>query len=158
MYVVLVLIVALALLLLLALVGYGWLAVRNQRRTLIALRRTGVAFLCRPRMGLRRFAGFILSVDGEAVSLWRVGLGRPMRRQTFASAGAQVTPATVRINTARSSAGLSVLSSGGERVDVVVYPDPTMSYSAPADGAVLDLVQEKIRETLPPVPRRPEVP
>ncbi|MDA3646877.1 hypothetical protein LZ318_40760 [Saccharopolyspora indica] len=139
---------ALLLLLLLALVIYGRLAVRNQRRALAALRQHGLAFLCRPALGLRSLAGFILSVDREAVSLWQVGLGEPVLKQTFPSPGAGVAPATVKINTARRSSGLSVISAAGERVDVVIYPDPTMSYSAPANGAFLDLVHEKIRQNL----------
>ncbi|MFB4320110.1 hypothetical protein [Actinomadura sp. 21ATH] len=140
--------VALALLLLLALVIYGWLAVRNQRRILEALRRNGPAFLCRPTLGMRHVAGFILSVDQNAVTLWRVGLGRPAPLRSFPSAGATVAPATVRVNAARRTSGLSVVSTAGERVDVAIYPDPTMAYSSPADGAFLDLVNDRIREHL----------
>lgn len=152
MYAFLIVVVALALLLLLALVIYGRLVVRNQRRALAALRQTGLAVLCRPTMGMRSSAGFILSVDQAAVSLWKVGLGQPVRRQTFPSSGARVAPATVKINVARSSSGLSVASADAERMDVVIYPDPTMSYSTPADGAFLDLVREKIRDTLARTP------
>ncbi|MGA8113113.1 MAG: hypothetical protein WCA46_05575 [Actinocatenispora sp.] len=139
---------ALALLLLLALVIYGRLAVRNQRRALAALRQNGLAFLCRPTLGMRSLAGFVLSVDHDAVSLWKVGLGQPVRRQSFPSPGARVEPTTVKVNVARRSSGLSVISSAAERVDVVIYPDPTMSYSAPADAAFLDVVCERIRATL----------
>ncbi|QKG19917.1 hypothetical protein [Actinomadura verrucosospora] len=144
----LLLVAALVLLPLLALVVYGRLAVRNQRRTLAALRRDGLAFLCRPTLGLRTLAGFILSIDQNSVALWKVGLGRPARIRSFPSAGAEVAPATVRINTARSSSGLSIISATAERVDVAVYPDPTMAYSRPADDAFLGLVRDKIREHL----------
>jgi hypothetical protein len=147
---------ALALLLLLALVIYGRLVVRNQRKALLALRQNGLAFLCRPTLGMQTLAGFILSVDQDAVSLWKVGLGQPVQKQTFPSPGARVAPATVKINIARRSSGLSVISSAAERVDVVIYPDPTTSYSAPADGAFLDLVCEKIRENLAGTPGAPE--
>ncbi|MDA3646766.1 hypothetical protein LZ318_41340 [Saccharopolyspora indica] len=152
MYAFLILVVAMALLLLLALVIYGRLVVRNQRRALAALRQNGLAFLCRPTLGLRSFAGFILSVDRVAVSLWKVGLGQPVRKQTFPSPGADVAPATVKTNVARMSAGLSVASAAGERLDVVIYPDPTMAYSAPADSAFLDLVREKIRDAVARAP------
>ncbi|MDA3629329.1 hypothetical protein OU415_28135 [Saccharopolyspora sp. WRP15-2] len=147
---------ALALLLLLALVIYGRLVVRNQRRSLAVLRQNGLAFLCRPTLGMLSSAGFILSVDHNAVSLWKVGLGEPVRKQAFPSPGARVAPTTVKINVARRSSGLSVISSAAERVDVVIYPDPTMSYSAPAGGALLDLVREKIQEELARIPRSPE--
>ncbi|MEV0699606.1 hypothetical protein AB0I53_17040 [Saccharopolyspora sp. NPDC050389] len=156
MYVFPLLVVALALLLLLALVIYGRLVVRNQRRALVVLRQNSLAFLCRPTLGMQSLAGFILSVDQDAVSLWKVGLGQPVRKQTFPSPGARVAPTTVKINVARRSSGLSVISSAAERVDVVIYPDPTMSYSAPANGAFLDLVCEKIRENLARTPRASE--
>ncbi|RKT89072.1 hypothetical protein SAMN05421805_12876 [Saccharopolyspora antimicrobica] len=153
MYVFPFLAVALALLVLLALVVYGRLVVRNQRKALAALRQNGLAFLCRPTLGMLTFAGYLLSVDRDAVSLWKVGLGRPVRKQSFPSPGARVAPATVKINLARTSSGLSVISSAAERLDVVIYPDPTMSYSAPANGAFLDLVREKIQEHLAHTPR-----
>ncbi|MBO2458268.1 hypothetical protein [Actinomadura violacea] len=149
----LLLVVALALLPLLALVIYGRLAVRNQRRTLAALRRDGLAFLCRPTLGMRNMAGFILSIDQNSVALWKVGIRRPKRIQAFPSTGAKVAPATVRINTARRSSGLSIISATTERVDVVIYPDPTMAYSRPADDAFLALVRDKIQENLARAPR-----
>lgn len=149
----LLLVVALALLLLLALVIYGRLVVRNQREALGALRQNGLAFLCRPTLGMRTLAGFILSVDQNSVTLWKVGLGQPVQMQSFPSAGARVAPTAVKVNIARSSSGLSVISAAAERVDVVIYPDPTMSYSTPADGAFLDLVCDKIRESLARAPR-----
>src|SRR4051812_13382604 len=98
MYVFPLLAVALALLLLLlALVIYGRLVVRNHRRALVVLRQNGLAFLCRPTLGMQSLAGFILSVDQVAVSLWKVGLGQPMRKLTFPSPGARVVPTTVKI-------------------------------------------------------------
>ncbi|MER7083722.1 hypothetical protein SAMN02982929_00613 [Saccharopolyspora kobensis] len=148
MYAFLLLVAALALLVFLALVICGRLLVGNQRKTLAVLRQNGLAFLCRPTLGMRSFAGYVLSIDRDAVSLWKVGLGEPVRKQTFPSHGARVAPAVVKINVARTSPGLSVISATAERVDVVIHPDPTMSYSAPANGALLDLVREKIQEHL----------
>ncbi|GAA4202117.1 hypothetical protein GCM10022220_09130 [Actinocatenispora rupis] len=148
MKVFLVLLLALVLLVILALVSYGWLMVRSQRRALAELRQNGLAFLCRPTMGMQSVAGFVLSVDRNAVALWKVGLGRPVRKHSFPSSGATVAPATVKVNLARSSPGLSVLSPAAARIDVAIYPDPTMSYSAPIDGASLVVVCEKIQETL----------
>lgn len=137
-------------LVLVALVIYGRLVVRNQRTALSAFRRSGLAYLCRPRLGMYSLAGFILSVDQDAVSLWKVGLGQPVQKQTFPSAGATVAPSTVKINVAGRTSGLSVRSSTGEHVDVVIYPDPTLSYSTPAGRPFLDLVCDKIRTELPP--------
>lgn len=148
MFVYLFLALALVLLVLLVLVICGRLLVRNQRKVLEALRQNGLAFLCRPTLGMRNFAGFVLSVDHDTVSLWKVGLGQPVRMRALPRHGATVAPATVRINVARSSPGLSVVSSAGERVDVVIYPDPTMSYSTPTKGAPLDLAYAEIRENL----------
>ncbi|BCJ38491.1 hypothetical protein Athai_59940 [Actinocatenispora thailandica] len=145
---ILVVLLALLALLVSGLVVYGRMLVRNQRRVLESLRRNGLAFLCRPTMGMRSMAGFILGIDRNAVSLWKVGLGQPKRTQTIPSHGARVVPATVRINVARSSPGLSVLSAGGSRVDVAVYPDPTMGYSAPTKGPSLDLVGQQIQQAL----------
>lgn len=141
-------VVAVAALVLAALVLYGGLLVRSQRESLAAMRRGGLAYLCRPTMGLRSFAGFILSVDHDAVTLWKVGTGQPEPKQTLPSPGATVAPATVKINTARTSAGLSVISADAERIDVVIYPDPTMAYSRPVDDAFLHLVRDKIEQTL----------
>jgi hypothetical protein len=131
-----------------ALVLYGRRLVRNQRTVLAGLRRNGLAFLCRPTLGLRSSAGFILSVDRDAVSLWKVGLREPVRRQSFPSRGARVEPATVQVNTARKAAGLSVVSAAGERLDVSIYPDPTMSYSAPAKGTPLADAAQQIQASL----------
>jgi hypothetical protein len=139
---------ALVLLLLIGLAVYGRLVVNNQRKSLAALRQHGVAFLCRPRLGMQHLAGYILSVDQEAVSLWKVGLRRPVRKSDFPSLGATVTPAPVKINVARTSTGVSLVSAAGQRIDVVIYPDPTMSYSTPTDGALLELVCDEIRKSL----------
>lgn len=147
-YIFAIVVVALALLPVLALVVYGRLVVRNQRKALLALRRNGLAYLCRPTMGMFRLAGFILSVDQEAVCLWKVGLGRPVQKQTFPGRGATVAPTTVKINVARRSPGLSVTSSTGERADVVIYPDPTLSYSAPVEGPLLEVVCDDVRREL----------
>jgi hypothetical protein len=145
---ILIVLLALFALLVTALVAYGRLLVRNQRRMLADLRRNGLAFLCRPTLGLRSSAGFIVSVDHEAVSLWKVGLRQPVRQQTFPSRGASLDRATVQVNTFRKSPGLSVISADGKRLDVVIYPDPTMSYSAPTKGALLDRVSEQIQAHL----------
>jgi len=148
----LLLVMALALLLLLTLVIYGRLVVRNQRKALGALRQNGLAFLCRPTLGMQNLAGFILSVDQNSVALWKVGLGQPVQIRVFPSTGARVAPTTVKVNLARRSSGLSITSAATERLDVVIYPDPTMSYSSPADGAFLDLVRDKIQESLARTP------
>ncbi|BCJ27406.1 hypothetical protein [Actinocatenispora sera] len=145
---ILIVLLALLALLVFALVAYGRRMVRNQRTMLADLRRDGLAFLCRPTLGLRSSAGFVLAADRHAVSLWKVGLRQPVRLQSFPSRGARVEPATVRINTARRAAGLSVVSAAGERLDVVVYPDPTMSYSSPTKDALLDRVSQQLQAHL----------
>lgn len=146
---------AVALLLLIAAVTYGRLLIGRQGKALAALRRNGPAFMCRPTMGMQHLAGFILSIDRNDVSLWKVGLRRPVRKQSFPSAGAGVAPATVKINVARSSNGLSVISATGGRLDVAIYPDPGMARAYPVTGPFLDPVVEQIRGALADTPHRP---
>ncbi|HEY3502068.1 MAG TPA: hypothetical protein VGN37_04660 [Actinocatenispora sp.] len=142
----------LVILALIAVVTYGRLVVRNQRRLLVALRRDGIAFVCRPTLGMQIMAGFVLAVDRDAVSLWKVGPRQPVRLQSFPRNGARVAPTQVKVNVLRTSPALSVVSAAGERIDVVIYPDPTGSRSAPVKDVVLDLVSEKIRASLAGTP------
>lgn len=143
---------ALAILALIAVVTYGAIIVRKHRNLLESLRRNGIAFACRPTLGMQVLGGFILSIDRDTVTLWRIGLGQPVRLQNFPRHGAWLAPTPVKINIARTSPGLSVVSSAGERIIVVIYSDPTMGYSVPAKGAFLDLVCENIRASLASAP------
>jgi hypothetical protein len=142
----------LAVLALIAVVAYGRIVGRKQRDLLESLRRNGIAFACRPALGMQVLGGFVLGIDPGIdpgmVTLWRIGLGQPVRVQSFPRRGAGVSPVPVKINVARTVAGLSVVSAAGERIEVVIYSDPTTGYSAPAKGVFLDLVFEKIRESL----------
>ncbi|HEY3505188.1 MAG TPA: hypothetical protein VGN37_20680 [Actinocatenispora sp.] len=130
----------------------GQLLIRGQRRLLEALRRNGIAFACAPTLGMQIMAGFVLAVDRDTVSLWKVTPRRSVRLQAFLRYGVKIAPSRVKVNVLRTAPALSLVSVAGERIDVVIYSDPG-AISAPVKGIALQLVSDKIRESVaaPPI-------
>ncbi|WP_328528494.1 hypothetical protein OG984_22960 [Nocardioides sp. NBC_00368] len=131
-----------------ALVAYGALTVRGQRRTLATFRATAHAYFTRPQMGMWKLAATILVVSPDEVSVWKSGPGQPTRLIALPGRGATVTAAEVRINTARVVEGFVITSADGRSVPLTLWPEPTMGVAKPHTGALLVRTIEEIRGIL----------
>ncbi|MFE6645924.1 hypothetical protein ACFVJS_05140 [Nocardioides sp. NPDC057772] len=131
-----------------ALVAYGALTVRGQRRTLTTFRATAHAYFTRPQMGMWKLSATILVVSPDEVSVWKSGPGRPTRLLALSGRGASVAAAEVRINTARVVEGFGITSADGQSVPLTLWPEPTMGVAKPHTGALLVQTIDEIRGIL----------